>query len=196
MDPVGCSRLRRLNLSGVRFDGNFGLPSSIESILIRRGTGVGEFPFSIDRPIELPNLKTLVLSDIPWVTIGTLQVFFVELEAPIRILHIDSCFNIRGTQLEMLTGSSNFNALVELNVSHISALDDRLIARLTSKMSGLKVLNLSYTAITGCTVKMLADARSSEENIAKVDRIFAKGCEELSSDAVSYARAKGIDIFT
>ena len=63
-------------------------------------------------------------------------------------------------------------------------------------MSDLKVVHLSYSAVTGRAIKMLADARFSGDKMAHIDRIYVKGCENVSSDAIVYGRASGVEIFT
>ncbi|KAF7133959.1 hypothetical protein CNMCM5793_005485 [Aspergillus hiratsukae] len=195
------SRLRRLDLSGVYVGAEFGLPSSLEYLRIRGGTGlVGgalvqrEFPFGYGEPFELPNLHTLILSDVPWATGYTVQHFCNIARAPLKVLHLDSCFRITGAQISELVRMDSLSELQELNVSHIAGTDDKLADVIISALSSLKVVHLSYTRITGCAIKAFADARSSADSVAKVERIYAKFCDEVSSDAVAYGRARGIDI--
>lgn len=179
----------------------FGLPSSLEYLRIRGGTGlVGgalvqrEFPFVYEEPFELPNLHTLILNDVPWVTGYTVQHFCSIAKAPLRVLHLDSCFRITGAQVSELVRMDGLSDLQELNISHIAGTDDKLAAAIISALPSLKVVHLSYTRISGCAIKAFADARSSDDSVAKVDRLYAKFCDEVSSDAVAYGRARGVEI--
>ena len=65
-----------------------------------------------------------------------------------------------------------------------------------ANLSNLKVIHLSYTAVTGRAIKMLADARFSGDKTTHIDRIYVRGCESVSSDAVAYGRNRGVEIFT
>lgn len=193
--PMGFSRLRRFDISGLFAGFTFDLPPTIEHVRVHGGAGLGQPPFAFNRP--LPNLQTLILEDTPWVTLGKIGLFLEQAKAPLRVLHLDSCVNIWGSDLTSLRMYDNFNALTELSIYGMRSVNDEVTVTLTSKMSDLKVLNLSCTHITGCTIKMFADLRASnEDGKPRIDRLYVKGCDEVSSDAVVYGRAKGIEIFT
>lgn len=200
-DVNELSRLRRLDLSGMYVGAEFGLPSSLEYLRIRGGTGlVGgslvqrEFPFVYKEPFELPNLHTLILTDVPWATGYTVRHFCTIAQAPLKVLHLDSCFRITGAQIAELVRMDSLSDLQELNISHIAGTDDKSAAVIIGALPSLKVVHLSYTRISGCTIKAFADARSSDDSVAKVDRIYAKFCDEVSSDAVAYGRSRGVEI--
>ncbi|KAF4213192.1 hypothetical protein CNMCM8980_010482 [Aspergillus fumigatiaffinis] len=200
-DVNQLSRLRRLDLSGMYVGAEFGLPSSLEYLRIRGGTGlVGgalvqrEFPFVYEEPFELPNLHTLILNDVPWATGYTIQHFCSIAKAPLRVLHLDSCFRLTGAQISELVRMDSLSDLQELNISHIAGTDDKSAAAIISALPSLKVVYLSYTRISGCTIKAFADARDSDDSVAKVERIYAKFCDEVSPDAVAYGRARGVEI--
>lgn len=190
-------RLRLLDLNGLCIGRGHGLPPTLEHIRVRGGLGVSEFPFAIDAPVELPNLRTLVLNDIPWATARTISLVLGEGQAPLRVLHLDSCFKLQGPDLLSLKGIGSFSTLTELNINCLWRVDDSLVSSLIGNMSKLKVLHLSQTRITGCTVKLLADLRTYDGNDKpKIERLYMKDCEDVSSDAIAYGRAKGIKIFT
>ncbi|KAJ5730964.1 uncharacterized protein N7483_005472 [Penicillium malachiteum] len=87
--------------------------------------------------------------------------------------------------------------LEELGITHWRDLDDTYASALRQSFTHLKILDLSSTGITGCTIRELADSRASESDQgAKIDRLVVRGCEGVSSDAVAYGRAKGLDVVT
>ncbi|EAW10918.1 Leucine Rich Repeat domain protein [Aspergillus clavatus NRRL 1] len=197
------ARLRRLDLGGIYVGAEFGLPSDLEYLRIRGGTGlVGgalvhrEFPFAYEEPFELSSLHTLILSDVPWATSYTVQHFCTVAKAPLKTLHLDSCFRINGAQIADLVRMDSMKELQEFNVAHIAGIDDKVAVVMVQELVSLKALDLSYTRISGCTIKAFADARASDGKVAKVERIFAKCCDEVSSDAIAYGRARGIEIIT
>ncbi|KAE8146734.1 hypothetical protein BDV25DRAFT_132689 [Aspergillus avenaceus] len=192
-NPLDLSRLRRLDLSGVFVGDDFGLPSSIEYLRIRGGAATEEFPFSNELPFELPHLKTLIFSDVPWVSNNTLLVFILEAKAPIKVLHVDSCFRLHGAAFAHNL-CEHAQDLTELNLSHIIGINDSITSQVVDSMPDLKALDLSYTDITGISIKMLVDAHLSEDHPMKIECIYTRGCEHVSSDAIAYGRASGIEI--
>ncbi|PLB49609.1 hypothetical protein P170DRAFT_510138 [Aspergillus steynii IBT 23096] len=193
-NPLDLQRLKKLDLSGIFIGDEFALPSSLEYLRIRGGAGAEEFPFSNEPPLAFPNLHTLILSDVPWVTNRTFLYFLLEGKAPLKVLHVDKCFRLHGSTLAQLL-CEHSQGLEELNVSHISLIDDKVVEMLAEKLLNLKVLNLTCTEITGISIKRLADIRSSESSHSPIERVFAKGCENVSADAVAYGRANGLEIF-
>ncbi|RMJ27336.1 hypothetical protein PHISP_01783 [Aspergillus sp. HF37] len=189
-------RLRRLDISGVVLK-DADLPPSLEYLRIHESSFVGG-PFLDEDAIYLPRLASLVLSDARFITFETLELLLGTNEVPLRVLHVDCCFGLNGPALVRFNArTSKLDSLEEFNVSNVLQINDRVVGAFTSRMTELKTLNVSYTMVTGCTIKNLADSRSSPDpNVIKVARIYAKGCEELSSDAVAYGRARGIEILT
>lgn len=193
-NPFELPRLRSLDLSGVYIGEEFALPPSLGYLRIRGGAGADEFPFSNNDPFQLPNLHTLILSDVPWVTNSTMLVFLEAAKSSLRVLHVDSCFRLHG--LPFLKAIYDLNLLItELNLSHIAGISDAATDLIVGQISTLKMLNLSFTEITGVAIKKLADARYLENGGAKVDRVYTRGCEYVSLDAVTYGRSKGIEVF-
>ncbi|KAL4897454.1 hypothetical protein BDV59DRAFT_167756 [Aspergillus ambiguus] len=190
-NPFNLPRLRRLDLSGMYIGDDFALPPSLQYLRIRGGAGADEFPFSNLHPLQLPNLHTLIFSDVPWVTHATVHVF-LECKSPLAVLHVDSCFRILGGPFAKLI-CEHANKLTDLNVSHISGITDAVVESFSNNLMDLKSLDLGYTEITGCAIKTLADTRGSGG--AQVERISARGCEGISLDAVAYGRTNGIEVF-
>lgn len=135
-----------------------------------------------------------MFSDVNWLLPLTLKWFIDNTNGSLRVLWLDSCLKI-GSELGELIQAGYFNNLTELNLSRVPKVGDNVLDLIVANMPDLKVIYLSYTAITGRAIKMLADARMSDENTTKVDRIYIKGCEDVSSDAVAYGKARGIEIF-
>jgi F-box/TPR repeat protein Pof3 len=182
-----------LDLSGIYIGDDFGIPPSIEYLRISGGAAAAEFPFSNHLPVEFPKLRTLIFSDVPWVTNNTLLVFLVDAKAPLKVLHVDSCFRLHGAPLTHHL-CEHSNKLTELNISHIIGINDSVTSRIVEDMPNLRVINLSHTDITGISIKALTDAQPSDDSPMKIERIYVKGCENVSSDAVAYGRSSGIEI--
>ncbi|KAL4975931.1 hypothetical protein BDW66DRAFT_160036 [Aspergillus desertorum] len=203
-NPADFPHLKKLDISGLYIGGDFGLPSSLEFLRVRGGAAIEALPFataneneetgqSQPQHFDLPNLTTLIFSDVPWVTHLTLHAFITEAKVPLDVLHVDSCFRITTASLLPVLGSDS--RLHTLNVAHIMGIEDSTVAVLVERVRTLKVLNLSYTEITGVTIKALVDARTVEDK-ASVGYVYVKGCERISSDAIEYGRSQGLVIVT
>lgn len=199
-DPVvdeGClPPLRRLDLNGLTVGPQFykQLPASLEFLRISGGS-----PARIDVGEEytkLPHLHTLIFNDTPWVTPDTLPLFLVHSQAPIRTLHLNECFNLHEftTMIVMVDYTRD---LKDLSITGLPGAKDDSAQVLYQNLLDLKVLNLSQTQISGCTIRMFADALASQEpGVARLDRLVVKGCSDVSSDAVAYGQAKGLEMIT
>lgn len=86
--------------------------------------------------------------------------------------------------------------LTEVGVACMADMDDINVAHLWAKLPNLKVLDLSQTRITGCTIRMFADIRAEEAGAAKLDTLIIKGCDDVSRDAIDYGRQMGLKIVT
>ena len=186
--------LRHLDLGGIAFaNENQDFPPNME--YLRFHTGVTNWDFLMPDLNLLKNLKTLIFNDVNWLRPLSLQNILSNTTSTLSILSLDSCVNM-GLGLRDCTERGCFDHLAELSLSRLSKVDDDLLQILLVRMDQVKALHLSYTAVTGRTVKMLADARTSEENkTARVERVWLKGCESVSSDAVAYGRARGLEVF-
>lgn len=187
--------LRRLDLRGVIFS-NIGqeVPPNLE--FLRFHTGIANLNFPSPPGPLFQNLKTLIFSDVTWLIDMSLRWFLDNTSFALRVLWLDSCLGI-ANPLGDLIKSGYFNNLTELNVSRIRKVDDTVAKLILENMLELKVLYLSFTAVTGRTVKMFADALASEDTTTtKIERLHLSGCEAVSSGAVTYGRERGIDIFT
>ncbi|KAL4901777.1 hypothetical protein BDW74DRAFT_159496 [Aspergillus multicolor] len=201
-NPADFPHLKKLDISGLYIGGSFGLPSSLEFLRIRGGAALEALPFAtVDetsedpqtQPLDLPNLTTLIFSDVPWVTHLTLQAFVIEAKVPLDVLHVDSCFRITAASLfPILRAGSHLHTL---NVSHIMGIEDSTVAVFVDALKTLKVLNLSFTEITGVTIKALVDTQTADDK-SSVECVYVKGCERVSSDAIEYGRSHGLVVVT
>jgi len=190
--------LRRLDLRGLclELDAFVKLPTSLEYLRIQGGPSR---PMVVDVPKgRLPNLNTIIFHDVGFVTMEILETFILASHAPIQTLHLDRCFHISAYAFESIFAYLDMNPdlkLSELSVSHMQHVDDTFVRVLFKRLPLLQVLNLSHTDITGVTIRMCADARGSPDGV-KLDRLFVRGCERVSSDAVAYGRERGLEVVT
>lgn len=187
-------RLRRLDVSGHSFSNTDGyFPPDLEYLRIHACVAdidVESFPGP-----HLANLKTLVLSDVNWLRARNLKQLISNTDGSLRALWLDSCMWVGNELNEVIQGY--FGNITELSLSRVPKVEDALVGYIVAFMPDLKVLHLSYTDISGRAIKMLADARvTGDEKRTRVDRLYVKGCEGVSSDAVAYGRARGIEVFT
>ncbi|CAP96121.1 Pc21g12240 [Penicillium rubens Wisconsin 54-1255] len=198
--------LRILDLRGAAVQHNFYsiLPASLESL--RLFSGSVEAPHLGGNMLtpgenELPNLKTLVFNDTPWVNHSTLSLFLLHSKAPLRTLHVNFCHNINSEDfINILNDSDGANPelkeLTDVGVACMAGMDDWGVGNLSAVLPNLKVLDLSQTRITGCTIRMFADARTEESVVEKLDCLIIKGCDGVSRDAIDYGRQMGLKIVT
>ncbi|KAJ5177410.1 Tetratricopeptide-like helical [Penicillium coprophilum] len=149
----------------------------------------------------LPNLETLVFDNISWVNHFTLILFLIHSKAPLRSLHVNLCYNIRGEEfISLLEDSAGANPelreLTEVGVVGMSDLEDGNVEKLWALLPKLRTFNLSETRITGCTIRMFADARNEEPARTKLESLVIKGCDGVSRDAIDYGRQMGLNIVT
>ncbi|KAJ9289350.1 hypothetical protein DTO021C3_3176 [Paecilomyces variotii] len=202
----GFPRLRKLDLSGVDLPPFSDLPSSLEDLRLHACRPIGHLPFAEVTQEQVPNLKTLILTDNNWVTPATIGILA---KPTLRILHVDRCQRLTGNTDELIAACCQSLELEELNVSHLCNMDDKAVAKLVDNLKELKSLYLSYTPISGLTLKVLSDARveqakaeaegaviTSENKLVKIQHLYIRGCDGVASDAIAYARARGIEIFT
>lgn len=194
--PAAFQNLRVLDIGRVWYYINQVLPPSLEYLRLRTCIialgGVGSV-----WPFELPNLRTLVFDDVRGLTIEIISLLIGATKAPLQELSICDIPMSLATfdPFASLKRKGNLNELTKLVLSRITGVHDTVVAFLVDGMQELKVLDFSYTDITGCTIKMLADFRSEDQpGKPKIDRLVVRGCCDVSSDAVAYGRAKGIEI--
>lgn len=193
-DPVQFPRLRKLDLKGV-FVGPFGLPPSLEYLSIHAGaapTGE-EFPFSPEQLLHLPNLHTLILRDLIWVTYRTLHGFIVDSKASLRNLVVDRCPQLDTGKLSLVLVENSVN-LTELGVPQLPGINDSTVKTLVEGLSNLTALDVSNTDVTGYLLKMLADARSSNVDFPRVEYVYIKNCDNIPYEAITYARSHGVSV--
>jgi F-box/TPR repeat protein Pof3 len=140
-----------------------------------------------------------MFSDTGWLNALSLQTLLIELQPPIRKLCLDQCFNLTWHALiniiDERARNPNLAKLEELTITYFRAIDDVYANVLLDAFPNLTFLDLSYTAITGCTIRTIAELRTSDSAKGpRIDRLIVRGCEGISSDAVAYGREKGLDV--
>ncbi|PLN82455.1 hypothetical protein BDW42DRAFT_193071 [Aspergillus taichungensis] len=190
-DPMGFARLRKLDLGGMYFGRHVGLPPTLESLRLRGGNAWATFPFADADDMDLPNLHTLVLSDVGWVTVETLHEFMVRRRAPVQILHVDTCDQLRGPALSSFL-CEHGERLTELNVSHLFGINDAVMEPIAAHLRHLEVVNMSYTDVTGNTARRFV--QESVDTTRRLKHINVKGCDSASWDSVYWGREQGVQI--
>ncbi|CAG7917332.1 unnamed protein product [Penicillium olsonii] len=199
--------LRVLDLRGAAVQHNFYsiLPGTLRTLRFYSGSienlVVGGFGGNFLTPSEnkLPNLSTLVFNDTPWVHADTLALFLLHSKASLRNLHVSFCHNINARGfLSLLDDPRGMNPelrnITELGVACMADMDDTNAGHLWATLPKLKILDLSQTKITGCTIRMFADAQSDDQAATKLESLIIKGCDNVSRDAIDYGRSMGINI--
>lgn len=201
-ETVQLPPLRRLELNGLTISSNFCsiLPDTLTYLSLRGGS-VFEAPY-FDRAQKLEKLTTLIMEDAPWVKTATVNALVCDTQAPLRVLHIDECFNFTTDDFKLLfqymkVRNPDAFEMTELSIVQLQGSDDEFIKVICAQLKKLKILNLSKTSITGCTIRDLADSKlSGSSDIANLDRLYVRGCERVSSDAITYGRERGLEIIT
>ncbi|CAG8309366.1 unnamed protein product [Penicillium salamii] len=201
--------LRVLDLRGAAVQHNFYsiLPSTLRTLRFYSGSienpAVGGFGGNFLTPAEnkLPKMSTLVFNDTPWVNIDTLSLFLLHSKASLRTLQVSFCHNINARDfLNLLYDPQRMNPelanITELGVACMADIDDISVGHLWATLPKLKVLDLSQTKITGCTIRMFADAQGDDQTTIKLESLIIKGCDDVSRDAIDYGRSMGINIIT
>jgi F-box/TPR repeat protein Pof3 len=201
--------LRVLDLRGAAVQHNFYsiLPDTLQTLRFYSGSienpAVGGFGGNFLTPgeNELPNLTTLTFNDTPWINLVTLSLFLLHSKAPLRTLQVNLCHNIKGLDfLKLISDPDGANTelenITELGVACMADMDDINVGHLWATLPHLKVLDLSQTKITGCTIRMFADTRFEDSATAKLDALIIKGCDDVSRDAIDYGRSMGLRIVT
>lgn len=201
--------LRVLDLRGAAVQHNFYsiLPSTLRTLRFYSGSietpAAGGFGGNFLTPAEnkLPKMSTLVFNDTPWVNIDTLSLFLLHSKASLRTLQVSFCHNINARDfLNLLYDPQRMNPelanITELGVACMADIDDIGVGHLWATLPKLKVLDLSQTKITGCTIRMFADAQGDDQTTIKLESLIIKGCDGVSRDAIDYGRSMGINVIT
>ncbi|KAJ5757117.1 uncharacterized protein N7511_007299 [Penicillium nucicola] len=197
--------LRELVLHGARVRPNFyaKLPKSIESLRYYGGSVESDLPNRNEMDIadnELLNLKDLIFENTPWVTVRNLRLFTWASNAPIETLHVNYCHNINADDLisnfidDHSDNNPRLRKMTNLGVAGISGIDDTSVRQICTALPDLKILELSETSITGCTIRMLADAKNDDSAMANLTGLIIKRCDDVTNDAIDYGRDKGLVI--
>lgn len=194
--------LRRLELHGI-LPGKFLfelLPDKIESLFFQGGPSIRNHRITFDDleyNKKFPALQSLSVNDSSWFTLEALEHLLNTFQPPLRTLSLDSCpgLLLNASGLKLLANRDELKDLTELNIASMRDIDDKFATTIFEVLSKLKILDLSFTAVTGRTIRKFADARVlGSDSEPKLDRLVVRNCERISSDAVLYGREKGLEV--
>ncbi|KAJ5121101.1 Tetratricopeptide-like helical [Penicillium bovifimosum] len=192
--------LRTLDLRGAVIEPRFYslLPATLESLRVESSGVTDDSLHMYDN--KLRNLKTLIFNECLWINNDSLIIFASRSEAPLETLHINFCHkaDYAGLSRLLLTPGAmeRSRGLTELCVACMDGLDDYAMKEVSERLPNLSVLDLSQTKITGCTIRLFADARKDGTKVAQLDVLIIRGCDAVSRDAIDYGRQMGIKIIT
>lgn len=206
LTAAGLPSLRRLDLSGMYLTANADLPPNLEYLRFHNCTIRPSFPE--DPLLKLPNLHSIIFENSASIALHSLRILLDASEGALRYFHLDSGISeFTEIVVEMLAEAPASKGLRELILANMYGLADSHVCTLLKNMPELRVLHVPYTGITGCTIKTIAEARlasskeaegenpdSFQKRIPNIEQVDIRGCENLSSDAVDYGRARGIKI--
>ncbi|KAN0081983.1 hypothetical protein V8E54_003281 [Elaphomyces granulatus] len=202
LTAASLPKLRRLHLT--RIDASsMVLPPTLEYL---RFDGCTVFPFvDEDPPLKLPNLHSLIIEASFFVNSNTLRTLLDASEEALRYLHFDS--GDVTMEFETVIEATATKGLREFSVAYMSGFTDSHVRTILNSMPELKVLRVPYTDVTGCSIKAIVESRlaslkeveggnpdSSQKRMPNIELVDIRFCENLSSDAVVYGRARGIEI--
>lgn len=197
--------LRELDLRGAVLQPSFflTLPPSLETLRLDSGS-IERVHYGSPQSFamgenELPNLKTLIINDAPWATPENLSLFLFHSKAPIRALSVNACLGILSEDIIYLLSdpegaNPELHNITEIGAAGMMGMNDKTAERLWAKLPNLKILDLSQTIITGCTIRMLAHSRDEETGRPKLEKLIISRCENVSRDAIDYGRERGLKI--
>jgi F-box/TPR repeat protein Pof3 len=147
---------------------------------------------------ELPCLTDLIFDNTPWVNLNNLALLLWNTKAPIQTLHLNYCHNVTGEDLinnfieDPMDINPALRKMTNLGVAGIAGIDDTTVTQICTALPDLKILDLSETRITGCTIRMVAEAKNDDSAMAKLDGLVIKRCDGVDPDAIEYGRSMGL----
>ena len=132
---------------------------------------------------NLTNLCSLSISRVLGFDFIDLDTLLIPSKGKLKRLAVGDMYDHRFNLVE--------NHLQELHQLNLSKLDisDETAELIAERSPRLKILDLSYTAISGVGVKALVLKDGD-----KLEKLNLQHCISVSSDAVDYARANGVDV--
>ncbi|KAJ5895577.1 hypothetical protein N7495_007268 [Penicillium taxi] len=200
LDQFHLPPIRHLALVGHKLHQVFFhlLPKSLEVLKISGGVqphmrqdtpAVGFCP-------KLRDLKLINLRSIDGSPRSPFSSFLDLSSGCLRTLHLEGCIQLPCDQFLKIVKSKPaiVERLTDLSIISSPTCDDNFCSALVIFKS-LKYLDVSRSSITGCTLRLFADARvSDDESVPKLDKLVIEACENISSDAIDYARSKGLTV--
>ncbi|EOA91323.1 uncharacterized protein SETTUDRAFT_152451 [Exserohilum turcica Et28A] len=185
-DASQLPRLTTLILKRINFGRFPALPSTLQRLVLENdgGTLTREGSDAAWAHTPLPDLTHLSLSgfSIGPQRLEALLDFYVEDDGTLKTVS-DGPDSLLGCSPRLLTPALEF-----LDIGTMPCTDDD-VDHLVTHETGLEIIDLSNTNITGASIKMLAD------RLASLKRIRADNCTRISGrDAIGYAERKGIAV--
>lgn len=166
------------------------LPSTIRHLHLIATSIQFAWPES-GQPFEgynLQELETLDMSHNRLLTYTALEILLKPSKGKLTELDLSCCGQIDRAAIYGLITNGYLDTIVELRLSHADV-DDFIAEALAGSCPQLKRLNLSCTKITGVGVKSLV-----QKPQGGMEELVLDHCAGVSTDAVAYAKAKGIRV--
>jgi F-box/TPR repeat protein Pof3 len=205
LTAAGLPKLRRLHLTHMDVTPGMVFPPTLEYLRFD-GCTLSPF-FDKDPPLKLPNLHSLIIEASYLVDLYPLRTLLsYTSEEALRYLHVDSDV-AEDPILETVIEATATKGLREFSVAYMSDFTDSHVRTILNSMPELKVLRAPYTDVTDCSIRAIVEARlasleeieggnpdSSQKRRPNIELVDIRFCNNLSSDAVVYGRARGIEI--
>ncbi|KAK2836840.1 hypothetical protein FQN49_006670 [Arthroderma sp. PD_2] len=209
-DISGHPCLRSLSLYSLRLSDRLGgLPRSLENLqmsLISHTDRMLLFDTDTDTDTNtntgnynllegLSNLKALRFYNTDYhISYKMLNKYFSNTEPSptLTTLILSRCPLVDANNLVDLMKKGYLRFITDLDVGFMAGVGDSTVEVMVDTMPNLKKLNLSYTTVTGYSIKLFADATKT-----KLETVELSGTlKPISRDAVEYGRSKGINVGT
>lgn len=187
LDFSALAELEVLSLANMQLSWFPPLPQAIHTLNIR-----GRHYCGLDDILnhaKLDKLSRLVMGTFRPRNDLSVQALYALLEpnkGNLTSLDMTSCTELSSEEMRRLASSGYFSKLEELHIPR-TQVDDDLAKVLAANLSYLRVLNLSYTRVTGVGVKALVEKPGT-----KLQRLYLQHCVSVGMDAVEYARSCGV----
>lgn len=193
MDFTKLQNLQNLDLAGSDMGRLPRLPESIQILNLSRcqvsSLSFGSAVFADDmKPIWLPNLKALSLSQMYSLRIQWLQHLLSANRGNLTLLNLRHCSTLTDQDIFSLIHDGYFQAVTDLCLMACNFTDETA-ELLALASSGLTNLDVDATNLSGVGVKALVLKPG-----CKLKKLKLNKCMFISKDAVDFARAHGINV--
>lgn len=165
------------------------VPSSLQSLDL-----TGNYSLNFASPLSQSSIKDTNLQDLCSLSLSTTQpICYEDLQTLLepgrgRLKKFESMYHALETILSSLIQEGYLTEVTELYLRS-SSLDDTTAELLAEKLPRLRDLNIASSKVTGVGVKALVLKPGD-----RLEKLNLTHCTQVSSDAVHYARAKGVNV--